>query len=340
MNADKEEFHRFVCNDPNAPKDKLTEYALLKMLFKMLALFDGDIAELRSFLEENEQERTVFDFDFSDKNDPMYQKHMMLASLSIKNAKDKSDDQLLYMANESVKLIKYNSVLSEMWEAEDDRRFLGEMLRKLFAVYSDIRMRGCFTEYVVYKKSDDVPESSYSISKSRFQRHHTMLSVDQVESLMNHSCLPNIEHLSVDDKLAFVVIWPIKKGEQLLGNYFDGSALTRTREERQKELMDNYGFECDCVACVKNYPVLKTVGPLMEPSDISSILSVSLKQPSSRLKKATKEAAKGFYSCTDVVDAKYKSIPSSSLCHVVQLSLEFLAELSYAAPWFAKTHQH
>lgn len=147
----------------------------------------------------------------------------------------------------------------------------------------------------------------------------------------------------MDNKLAFVVIWPIKKGEQLFGYFIERTAhaaLKKPREERQKKLMDNYGFECDCVACVKNYPVLATVGPLMPPNDISSVLSVSMKQPSSRLRNATKEAAQEFFKCADIVDAKHKSIHISSLWHVVVLSLEFLAEISYAAPWFAKKHEH
>jgi SET domain-containing protein len=37
--------------------------------------------------------------------------------------------------------------------------------------------------------------------------------------LLNHSCIPNVEVVSVDDKVAYYVVRPIKAGEQLFVSY-------------------------------------------------------------------------------------------------------------------------
>jgi SET domain-containing protein len=45
-------------------------------------------------------------------------------------------------------------------------------------------------------------------------------SVSVFVSLLNHSCLPNVHSFSVDNKVAVVVLKPIKEGEQLFRSYW------------------------------------------------------------------------------------------------------------------------
>jgi hypothetical protein len=77
MEADQKKFHQFVCRDVAAPKDGYANYVTFKMLFKMLSLFNGNVDEMKEFLEANKEPRTIFDFDFNDKNDSMYLKNLI-----------------------------------------------------------------------------------------------------------------------------------------------------------------------------------------------------------------------------------------------------------------------
>ena len=51
-----------------------------------------------------------------------------------------------------------------------------------------------------------------------------------------------------------MAIRPIVKGDQLVYNYH-GSYRTKPRIERQLYYKEEYGFQCKCVACVKDYPL-------------------------------------------------------------------------------------
>lgn len=59
-------------------------------------------------------------------------------------------------------------------------------------------------------------------------------------SLLNHSCIPNIQCITFDDKFVFYVTRPVKKGEQLLAN---------RRLLISKKLIS----PCICYACIHNY---------------------------------------------------------------------------------------
>ncbi|XP_043785490.1 SET and MYND domain-containing protein 4-like isoform X1 [Apis laboriosa] len=73
-------------------------------------------------------------------------------------------------------------------------------------------------------------------------------------SLINHSCNPNILRHSRSNYMIIYVIFPIQKGEQLYDNYGQHYAIT-PKEERQKELLKQYYFKCNCLACQENWPL-------------------------------------------------------------------------------------
>ncbi|XP_020298055.1 SET and MYND domain-containing protein 4-like [Pseudomyrmex gracilis] len=72
-------------------------------------------------------------------------------------------------------------------------------------------------------------------------------------SLFNHSCNPNIQICSRAKHAVMHVIYPIKKGEQLLNTYAHYAIYDR--EARQKKL-EGYYFTCDCIPCQENWPLL------------------------------------------------------------------------------------
>ena len=65
---------------------------------------------------------------------------------------------------------------------------------------------------------------------------------------LNHSCDPNIEWRSVNgsNRIEFVALRDIRAGEELFISYIDQS---ESRETRQFELENLYGFTCSCSKC-------------------------------------------------------------------------------------------
>lgn len=75
-------------------------------------------------------------------------------------------------------------------------------------------------------------------------------------SLLNHSCAPNVVRVSDGDTNVVIVNRIIKKGGQIFDNYGAHHCLADLRE-RQKALKDQYIFNCQCEACIRNYPLFK-----------------------------------------------------------------------------------
>eukprot|EP00435_Cladocopium_sp_Y103_P055682 s664_g18.t1 len=67
-------------------------------------------------------------------------------------------------------------------------------------------------------------------------------------SRFNHSCSPNLEQSWDQDagQVRLVAAEPVKAGEELFTHYVE---LRLHREERRQQLLENYGFWCECKAC-------------------------------------------------------------------------------------------
>lgn len=65
---------------------------------------------------------------------------------------------------------------------------------------------------------------------------------------INHSCVPNICWLTIDDRLICKVIRPIKRGEQIYRSYSGHSCLVQDSHLTQ-ELDKRYRFKCECFIC-------------------------------------------------------------------------------------------
>lgn len=74
-------------------------------------------------------------------------------------------------------------------------------------------------------------------------------------TFFNHSCVPNINRVSDADKtgsaFTFVTTRAIAAGEELSVSYIAGSAPLK---DCRGVLMGQYGFECDCLKCMRESP--------------------------------------------------------------------------------------
>lgn len=72
-----------------------------------------------------------------------------------------------------------------------------------------------------------------------------------LESKANHSCIPNAENCFKNSNhvLHLVANRDIECGEEICISYLDDCLLSRSRHSRQKELRENYLFNCSCQKC-------------------------------------------------------------------------------------------
>jgi hypothetical protein len=67
-------------------------------------------------------------------------------------------------------------------------------------------------------------------------------------SYFNHSCDPNVIKVRNGQKVTFVTCQVVQPGEELCISYGD---TDRPMEERRRMLRDWWGFNCNCVRCVR-----------------------------------------------------------------------------------------
>lgn len=162
-------------------------------------------------------EKTVFDFDLSNPNDPSFEKNKLVA--------------LNGLCRNWNPLIKFNSdqeVLSNAFDYKSESTQERKKLLKFAINQLDI----CSVNWQALQDGRG--------------------GIFLLKSLLNHSCLPNIFSIQFGDKLALVVARPIKAGEQLFISY-GALATVHTKPERAVMLKD-YSFKCYCEACKHNYP--------------------------------------------------------------------------------------
>lgn len=90
-------------------------------------------------------------------------------------------------------------------------------------------------------------------------------------SLINHSCEPNVVRHSFGDYCIIRAIRSIRQGEEIVDNYGYHYA-TQDKEERQQSLMRQYYFQCECEACIGNWPLYNDIsldynGPQLSKKD-------------------------------------------------------------------------
>ncbi|CAL7936338.1 unnamed protein product [Xylocopa violacea] len=77
-------------------------------------------------------------------------------------------------------------------------------------------------------------------------------------SLYNHSCAPNTFRHFEGLTMITRALEPIHPGDQLFTNY-GASYAYMTKSERREKIMQDYFFECDCIACTFDWPKYKEI---------------------------------------------------------------------------------
>ena len=164
-----------------------------KRILQSLAIA-GSIKRLREIFESSER-KTIFDFDMRGQD----QQSKDLIYLTIVNSMRQTSDTLIKNPNE-ISASDYLRLIGQkhFMKSNKDRKDLKKYLVFLLSID--------YVNYAGIKSYQNV---------GLFDGHCFL----PFGFLFNHSCDPNVEFLSIDDKTVIVVINPVRKGDQLFVCY-------------------------------------------------------------------------------------------------------------------------
>ncbi|KAG5681487.1 hypothetical protein PVAND_010917 [Polypedilum vanderplanki] len=185
---------------------------------RMINIFGGR-EKLFQYIDSNPS-NSIFDFDFSDSSHPDYWLNIYKCFLSSASAPLICDCP----QNENPLEEKFNRIFNE--------KFLGN------AVYVNHQIH----------KNEVLPKNREAIKM--FKTAHSQNEkpcFTTFRALLNHSCVPNIDLVSINNTIVFYVKKPIKANEQLFIAYND----LNMKEHRL--ILSLYGVRnCSCIACTQN----------------------------------------------------------------------------------------
>lgn len=206
-----------------------------RMLFEALAICEGSFDKLGELMTDPElSNKTIFDFDLSDPEGSQYKYNLLVAINSLAQTSTASNEVVRYLSNHPI---------LDLLSCKKDKDIAKAFLLRSYRILTN---NSFGIEWVVPAKPGDLNKDSIN----------TTLAGDglcQFGSLLNHSCIPNIDRVFVENKFVFFVRRPIAKGQQLFTCY--GTLFVDApREQRQETLLDEYGFLCSCEACINDFP--------------------------------------------------------------------------------------
>lgn len=197
----------------------------------------GSVENLRQLLKSSTC-KTVYDLDLSGPIDEDYKKNAMLAINALTTVRE-TDYTKTDPLNELFDKAPFDSLL----KTESDREFLKEFARNQLRILDT---------NLYDMKEHSRASLSYKTRQTFGQSIGSGLFL--FASLFSHSCDPLVKRITVDNKIAFVVVRPVLAGEQLYISY-GYSSYAMSRDIRRSHLR-SYGFVCDCKACSNNYSQL------------------------------------------------------------------------------------
>lgn len=227
--------HNALIHQIECGKEILTESKALATQMVLSALsVAGSVEKLRELLTDSTC-KTLFDFDWSQPGDPSYKTKVLLTINALSTVRETELTKSAPM-DEMFTKPPFDSLL----KSDGDRKFIRKFARNQMKIL-DTNLYD-MKEHSRVKTSDlDRRTFGQSIGSG----------LCLFASLFSHSCDPMVKRITVDNKIAFVVVRPVAAGEQLFISY-GYSSYSMSREHR-REYLKSYGFVCDCEACARNY---------------------------------------------------------------------------------------
>lgn len=220
--------HRFECG-VSTEMAKLADFLLgPRMFFHGLTLLGDDVDKLMEFCQAHQRtDETFFDLDYAN-YDPLAEFAVFIAAKSkVQLRRPPANDILQDMVR--MYAVIYYSILMEV-----------PLVRSLIVTeeHKDFMVK-CFIDYM--HLTMDMHMHIPSIFFNTGQLY-------PIASLCNHSCDPNTLLLDYGGRAKFVVLRPIRRGEQIFISY--GPHFSQPPMQRPQKLRE-IGIDCVCDVCLK-----------------------------------------------------------------------------------------
>ncbi|KAJ8667376.1 hypothetical protein QAD02_009038 [Eretmocerus hayati] len=232
----------------------------LRILLMAIREFDGDVQGLRKEFEAIDVHRDHRTKGFSDNHSVFVNNYKSIYSLS-HNMTKKAKENLNWVSEDSAVLLyllaRYTKVFRKYFDYDeralatnDTALFIGKLLSR-------------YQHIVLINASSVVKDAGTEVSTDwnwiiPQEESSVGLYLTSFLSLLNHSCHPNVAKCEAADHQSLLyAIRPIAKDEQIFISY-GPMYFEMSHAERQK-LLTRFHFECNCVACEKNWPVFKDI---------------------------------------------------------------------------------
>ncbi|KAJ6630523.1 SET and MYND domain-containing protein 4 [Pseudolycoriella hygida] len=301
-------FHKYECPvmEITSKLSKNLQMAL-RTLYVVLAIFDDSIHDLQKYILNHPEICTIFDVKGLDERSKFLAINSLIANDKIDIRKEVLEE-----------ISQWSSKLKEIWSTHGD--FIAQFLHRQIQVatvnyheiYSWPLKKGGFFDKDIDKLPDAFAYQRVTVSAGNGSYPFC--------SLLNHSCAPNVGKIFVNDKIVLIVQRPIEKGAQLFDNY--GYHFTNMSKDcRQKELLKQYKFLCNCDACKHNWPILTNL-------KIANKLNLNKAKKVCRelkmLEVNRKKAMSKYKELCDIVNKNHKNFPSVEMCSIMESMAAYL----------------
>ena len=150
-----------------------------------------------------------------------------------------------------LKLLQFNNYFKNI--AED----------KTFATLSE---KEIFIGRLLLNFTNSLPQNIHDIALLETSEARRWVNTSEIKSLgagvyltgalFNHSCDPSFMRVNVGKSLVSVANRNIPRGEEI-SECYGQMYYTKDADSRREALRRHYKFECQCPACLYNYPTIK-----------------------------------------------------------------------------------
>lgn len=188
----KKSFHDYECPISDTLLRSGVMQMSMRIFFQSLAMFDGSISDLEGFINENRATSlSVYNLD----SNKITAKNHLLLLLNLSQHGNHCSDS-------PENIFKLHPKHHSLWES--NKKFIRNFIRK--------------TQQIADLNFHSICGWSAKTLASKTPQM-TGIGCYPFMSLINHSCVPNINRIYVDDKMFLLVERPIEKGEQIFDCY-------------------------------------------------------------------------------------------------------------------------
>lgn len=170
-----------------------------QMFYEALAICGGSFDKMQELIDDPDLSmKTVFDFDLSDPNDPLYKYRLLLAFHSLTEGPMIAD----------MESIKHFPML-KLLKNDRERNIAKAFTLRIFRILS-VNSLG-LDWYPIMTEDGKIVTCDVTLKVGS--------GLLPFGALLNHSCVQNVDRIIVDNKFVFYVRRPILKGQQLFITY-------------------------------------------------------------------------------------------------------------------------